>query len=103
MILPSRWKSIRIFPSVTLVLVAIAACSFAQIPSSKHVVVLMLENKSYSQVIGNTSAPYLNSLANTYGVATNYDANSHYSIPNYLWVTTGAYHQRRHRENLQRR
>ncbi len=53
--------------------------------------VLMLENHSYSQVIGNTSAPYINSLANTYGLATNYDANSHYSIPNYFWVTTGAY------------
>jgi acid phosphatase len=35
--------------------------------------------------------PYLNSLIKAYGLATNYDANSHYSIPNYFWVTAGNY------------
>jgi acid phosphatase len=35
--------------------------------------------------------PYLNSLAKSYAVAANYDANSHYSIPNYFWITTGTY------------
>ena len=64
----------------------------AQVPASDHVVLLVAENHSYSQVVGNTAAmPYLNSLINTYGLATNYDANSHYSIPNYFWLTTGTY------------
>lgn len=65
--------------------------SQAQVPQSDHVFLLMEENHSYEQVIGNSAMPYLNSLAKSYAVAANYDANSHYSIPNYFWVTTGAY------------
>lgn len=90
MMFPANNRWIRPFLASAL-LVLSAAFATAQIPASKHVVILMLENHSYSQVIGNSNAPYLNSLANTYGLATNYDANSHYSIPNYFWVTTGAY------------
>ncbi len=79
-----------LFSAAFAVAFLVAACS-AQVPPSSHVVVLMLENHSYSQVVGNGNAPYINSLINTYGLATNYDANSHYSIPNYFWITTGAY------------
>lgn len=60
------------------------------VPSSNHVFLVVEENHSYEQVIGNTSMPYLNSLANQYGLAINYDANSHYSIPNYMWLAAGA-------------
>ncbi len=60
-------------------------------PASDHVFVLMEENHSYEQVVGNTNMPYLNSLINSNGLATNYDANSHYLIPNYFWITTGQY------------
>jgi len=54
-----------------------------------HVVLVVEENHSYSQVIGSTSMPYLNSLANTYGLATNYYANGHPSIDNYFMLTVG--------------
>jgi hypothetical protein len=54
-----------------------------------HVFLLMEENHSYSSVIGNTSMPYLNSLANQYGLATQYFANTHPSIGNYFELTTG--------------
>jgi phosphatidylinositol-3-phosphatase len=40
-------------------------------------------------VIGNPSMPYLNSLANKYGLATQYFANTHPSIGNYFMLTTG--------------
>lgn len=63
----------------------------AQVPASDHVIVLMEENHSYEQVVGNSNMPYLNSLIKSNGLATNYDANSHYSIPNYFWITTGQY------------
>jgi hypothetical protein len=63
----------------------------AQVPQSDHVFLLMEENHSYEQVLGNPAMPYLNSLAKSYAVAANYDANSHYSIPNYFWITSGAY------------
>jgi hypothetical protein len=64
---------------------------FAQVPASDHVFILVGENHAYSQIVGNSSMPYLNSLIAANGLATNYDANSHYSIPNYFWLTTGSY------------
>src|SRR5438034_1468057 len=57
--------------------------------SSAHVVVVVEENHSYSQVIGNSAMPYLNGLASQYGLATQYFADVHPSIGNYLMLTTG--------------
>jgi phosphatidylinositol-3-phosphatase len=58
-------------------------------PTFSHVVLLVEENHSYSEVIGNSSMPYLNSLASKYGLATEYFADGHPSIPNYFVLTTG--------------
>ena len=58
-------------------------------PTTSHVFLLVEENHSYSQVIGNTAMPYLNSLASKYGLATKYYANTHPSIGNYFMLTTG--------------
>jgi acid phosphatase len=58
-------------------------------PTFSHVVLVMEENHSYSDVIGNSAMPYFNSLASKYGLATQYFANAHPSIPNYLMLTTG--------------
>jgi phosphatidylinositol-3-phosphatase len=58
-------------------------------PTFSHVVLLVEENHSYSDVIGNSSMPYFNSLASQYGVAAQYFANAHPSIPNYMVLTTG--------------
>jgi acid phosphatase len=57
--------------------------------ASAHVYVVVEENHSYSQVIGNSSMPYLNSLAAKYGLATRYYADIHPSIGNYFMLTTG--------------
>jgi hypothetical protein len=54
-----------------------------------HVVLVVEENHSYSEVIGNSSLPYFNSLASQYGLATEYFSNAHPSLPNYLMLTTG--------------
>jgi phosphatidylinositol-3-phosphatase len=48
-----------------------------------------MENHSYSQIIGSSSAPYINSLAKTYGNATQMFAESHPSLPNYIAMTSG--------------
>jgi phosphatidylinositol-3-phosphatase len=58
-------------------------------PAFSHVVVLLEENHSYSEVIGNSSMPYFNSLASQYGLATQYFANAHPSLPDYMVLTTG--------------
>jgi hypothetical protein len=54
-----------------------------------HVFIVVEENTNYGDVIANPALPYLNSLANQYGLATNYFANAHPSIPNYFELTTG--------------
>jgi acid phosphatase len=53
------------------------------------VVVVVEENKAYSDVIGSKSMPFLNSLAAQGGLATNYFAVDQPSLPNYLMLTTG--------------
>ena len=59
------------------------------VPQFEHVVLLVEENHSYSEVIGSSAMPYLNSLASQYGLATQYFANTHPSIGNYFMLTTG--------------
>jgi phospholipase C len=54
-----------------------------------HVVLLVEENHGYTDVIGSSDMPYLNRLANQYGLATQYYANIHPSIGNYFMLTTG--------------
>ena len=54
-----------------------------------HVFLILEENHSYSEVIGNSDMSYLNGLASRYGLATQYYANAHPSIPNYFMLTTG--------------
>jgi acid phosphatase len=54
------------------------------------VVLVVEENHGYEQVIGSSSMPFLNSLAQRGAVATQYYANIHPSMGNYLELTTGA-------------
>jgi hypothetical protein len=59
------------------------------VPQFGHVVLVVEENHSYSEAIGNSAMPYLNNLASQYGSATQYFANTHPSIGNYFMLTTG--------------
>ena len=59
------------------------------IPQVQHVVVLALENLDYADVVGSSSAPYINGLISQGGLATQYYANVHPSIGNYFIMTTG--------------
>ncbi|MGN6246386.1 MAG: alkaline phosphatase family protein [Motilibacteraceae bacterium] len=56
----------------------------AQRPAYQHMFVIMLENHSKSSVIGDANAPYINSLADHYGLAANYYGVTHPSMPNYV-------------------
>jgi hypothetical protein len=44
--------------------------------SPSKVMVIVAENKTYGQIIGSCNAPYLNQLANSYVLATNYTARA---------------------------
>ncbi len=54
-----------------------------------HVIWIVMENHAYNQVIGSSSAPYENQLASQCGLATNYKAITHPSLPNYIAMTSG--------------
>lgn len=59
------------------------------VPQHSNVVVLVLENTNYADVVGNPAMPYMNGLIAQGGLATNYTANVHPSLPNYFVLTTG--------------
>jgi phospholipase C len=62
----------------------------AALPRPGHVVVVIEENRSYSQIIGSSSAPYLNSLAAQGALFSNSHAVTHPSEPNYLALFSGS-------------
>lgn len=57
-----------------------------------HVMVIMEENRSPSDVVANKHMPYTNWLASQYGLATNWTAVWHPSLPNYLALISGSTH-----------
>jgi hypothetical protein len=58
------------------------------VPAFDHIFTILMENHSYNEIVGNTSqAPYINQLVSQYGVASNYFAVTHPSLPNYLALT----------------
>ena len=59
------------------------------VPLMGHVIVVVEENTDYSSVIGSSSMPYLNGLAQQYALATQYYAVTHPSIGNYFMMTVG--------------
>src|SRR5438445_547417 len=79
-------------PWAALVLCAFlgSACTQSPSPSSsqpRSVFVIVMENHSFDQA---ASAPFTSSLVAKYGVAENYHAVAHPSVPNYLALTSGS-------------
>ncbi|HLI52852.1 MAG TPA: alkaline phosphatase family protein, partial [Acidimicrobiales bacterium] len=55
-----------------------------------HVVWVVMENRGLDQIEGNPAAPYLNRLGAECGLATDYSAVAHPSLPNYIALTSGS-------------
>ena len=78
-----------------LAVTLVAACEPSRAPPSNqpatfgHVFIVTEENHDYGSVIGSSAMPYLNSLAQQDGLATQYYANTHPSIGNYFMLATG--------------
>ncbi|HYX85992.1 MAG TPA: alkaline phosphatase family protein [Gaiellales bacterium] len=62
----------------------------SQASGYQHVVWIVMENKRYDHIIGSPDAPYINSLAKQCGLATNFYAEAHPSLPNYIAMTSGS-------------
>lgn len=59
------------------------------VPTPDHVVVVVFENHAYDQVIGSSSAPYINSLVSGGASLTASYAETHPSQPNYYALFSG--------------
>src|SRR5712691_9940912 len=57
--------------------------------SPPHVMIVLMENHSYKEVIGNAQMPYINALAAANAVISTTDL-SHPSEPNYLGLVSGS-------------
>ena len=62
------------------------------LPVFRHVYVVVMENEEASSIVGDSRAPYINSLIGKYGLATNYTAVDHPSEPNYIALFSGSTH-----------
>lgn len=58
-------------------------------PSVQHVVIVVLENQDYTDVVGSTFMPFFNNLAMQNSLATQVYANTHPSLGNYMVMTAG--------------
>lgn len=93
--------------AVTTLALAIGACAFgggtgagasqvgngagegAAIPRFQHVFLIVMENHSFDDIIGNADAPQMNALARQNGLATSYFGVTHPSLPNYIASVSG--------------
>jgi hypothetical protein len=68
------------------------ASSPPSVPPLGHAFVIMMENTSYSGLLepANHNTGFIQSLAHTYGLATNYYGVTHPSMPNYVAATSGS-------------
>ena len=62
----------------------------AVIPRPDHVVICIMENHDYYQIIGSTSASYINTLASQSANLTEFYGLTHPSQPNYLMMFSGS-------------
>lgn len=59
-------------------------------PVIGHIYTIVMENEEATSIIGSVKAPYINSLAATYGLAANFTAVAHPSEPNYVAMFSGS-------------
>ncbi|MEU2419683.1 alkaline phosphatase family protein [Streptomyces sp. NPDC007851] len=67
-----------------------SAHAASAVPTPDHVIVVVFENHAYSQVIGSSSAPYINSLVSGGANLTQMYAETHPSQPNYYALFSGS-------------
>ncbi len=92
--LPSVRSTIRQAPNPVLLTAGSksqpSSASVGRIPTFDHIILIMLENHSYSQVIGSQAAPFINQLAQQNVLFTHFYAVAHPSLPNYIALASGS-------------
>jgi acid phosphatase len=67
-----------------------SACAASAVPKPDHVVVVIEENKAFSDVVGNEAAPYIKQLTEEGALMEESYALTHPSLPNYLALFSGS-------------
>jgi phosphatidylinositol-3-phosphatase len=62
------------------------------VPTPAHIVLVVFENHSYGDIVGNAAAPFINSLIREGALFTRSFAVTHPSEPNYLALFSGSTH-----------
>ena len=62
---------------------------YSEVPRPDHVVICVLENHAYQQIIGSSSAPYINHLSTIGANMVEYYGLSHPSQTNYIKLFSG--------------
>ena len=62
----------------------------SMVPLYDHIVIVVEENHDYAEIIGSGAAPYINALASSGALLTNYHAVAHPSEPNYFALYAGS-------------
>ena len=82
-------KNCRIAFSLLSLLFISSAKVYSEIPRPDHVVICVLENHAYQQIIGSPAAPYINQLASIGANMVEYYGLSHPSQTNYIKLFSG--------------
>ena len=72
------------------VVLGMSVSAFGASTAAPHVMVIMMENKNFSDVIGQADQPYTNELATNGGLATDSYSMVTGSLPNYLAIISGS-------------
>lgn len=81
------------YPRLLCVFSCLLLIGFAgaqNVPRSSHVWMITEENHSYEDVVGNAQMPYYNWLIQKYGLARQFYADQHSSLPALMWYVAGA-------------
>jgi hypothetical protein len=75
---------------IAAVIVFVSLAGFAQVPLSQHVILVIDENTTFSNVMAHM--PWLVSQGNANGYANKYHSNTGGSLMDYLWLASGSCH-----------
>jgi len=89
-------RALRFTVTAAVVALSISTYGLASATTSQavstppHIMLIVMENEGYADIIGNSRAPYSNSLASTYRSATNWFGLQHSSLADYVALISGA-------------
>jgi hypothetical protein len=88
-------RTLLAFAAATALTIGTAQAADAPLPHSTfgwldHVFLIVMENQTNTDILGNPNAPFINSYAKVANQATNYYAVGHPSAPNYLEIVGGS-------------